>query len=632
MEVLALQERVSNTIALGEGHFREFKSALAGPPDRKTQRPAAHIASDIAEALTAFANADGGELLVGVEDDGEVTGVPHSDDEVAVMLRAPNTHTHADTNLPLTISTQLQLQGRRVLAFAVSKGTSEVFQLADGRCVKRQDNATVPAAVATILFERQEVRSREFDRQFVDGADIPDLDRDLLHTQAQNYLAGLSIERYLQQVGLAEFTGTGFRLRMACLLLFAKDIQRWHPRSQVRILKVGGSELKTGQHYNVISDETVQGNIFALIQEAWERLRPYLAYNTEFGASGQFEQRFVFPEEAFQEAIVNAIAHRDYSVQNGTDVYIYEDRTEIRSPGELLSTLTIDNLRQLRGAHESRNALVSRVLRESKFMRELGEGIRRMFQVMDRNELQPPTITSGAGCFTVTLTSKSVFSDREEEWLRMFAVADLSPLQKRIVVLGLDGRQIAPADIYSVIGTRDRNVYDREVTGLRNMGVLDVVRSNNEATRLSRAEGIAKAKVPRFSVRVPSDNLATGMTPDVRPAITRPATVPAGVTLPTNREPVRAPLEFPEERTVYVGRLHPAMDRPTLHKLFGPSGRIERVHLAGERSPGGHKGFAFIVYSTAAEAIAAIRNLDKSTCLGERIDVKPYVQRTKQDV
>lgn len=63
MDPLILRDRVANTISLGESHFREFKSAFDGRPEQKRPRLAKHICADIAEALVAFANADGGDLL-----------------------------------------------------------------------------------------------------------------------------------------------------------------------------------------------------------------------------------------------------------------------------------------------------------------------------------------------------------------------------------------------------------------------------------------------------------------------------------------------------------------------------------------------------------------------------------------
>ena len=74
-KLLRMSERVEISLQIGESHFREFKSALEGPPENKKPMQWKTIATKIADTLVGFANADGGELLMGVEDDGEVTGV-----------------------------------------------------------------------------------------------------------------------------------------------------------------------------------------------------------------------------------------------------------------------------------------------------------------------------------------------------------------------------------------------------------------------------------------------------------------------------------------------------------------------------------------------------------------------------
>jgi ATP-dependent DNA helicase RecG len=238
----------------------------------------------------------------------------------------------------------------------------------------------VPVNVNNIFFERQEQKSREYDRQFVDGATTADLDVSLVQSIADNYLRGISVEKYLQQIGLTEYSGSGLRVRMSAILLFAKDIQKRHPRSQVRILKVSGTKLEAGEKYNFLSDEFVTGNIFELLVKSWEALRSFLAFKTEFGQAALFQQKYIYPELACREALVNAIAHRDYTIQNCIDVYVFDDRMEIKSPGTPLSTISIEDLWRLKNVHESRNALISRILRENKFMRELGEGMKRIFE------------------------------------------------------------------------------------------------------------------------------------------------------------------------------------------------------------------------------------------------------------
>ena len=426
-EILMLHERIKNTIALGESHYREFKSAFEGQPGQKKPGDVKTICGYIGEALVAFANADGGELLIGVEDDGTITGIPHKEILIEAMFASTKTHIHPENTIPLIASQKIDMEGKIILFFSVAKGTTEIYQLRDGRCMRRKDKSTVPVTFNQIKFERQEIASREYDRQFVDGATVLDLDISLIQTLADNYLKGLSVERYLQQIGLAEYAFNGLRLRMAALLLFAKDAQRWHPRCQVRIIKVLGKELKSGENYNVIADEIVRGNVFELIERSWEQLRPFLAYKTQFGADAKFEQQYIYPELACREALINAIAHRDYGIQNGIEISIFDDSLKIQNPGALLSTLTIKNLEKLENAHESRNVLITRVLRENRYMRELGEGMKRMFELMAQREFQQPILYSNGIWFSVTLSHKSVFSPQQQQWLTLFESFNLTP-------------------------------------------------------------------------------------------------------------------------------------------------------------------------------------------------------------
>jgi ATP-dependent DNA helicase RecG len=499
-DILMLPERVKNNIQIGESHFREFKSAYEGEPNNKKPGDVKKLCRYIAEALMAFANADGGELLIGVEDDGTITGVPHKESEIQAMLTACNTLImgYDRDPLPLIINRQLELEGKIILFFFVSKGTTRIYQLTDGTCKKRKDKATEPASFHQIDFGRTEIKSREYDRQFVDSATIHDLDSSLLQPIADSYIRGIGVERYLQQIGLAEYSPTGLKLRMATLLLFAHHIQKWHPRSQVRILKVLGTELKTGEQYNATEAGEVSGNVFVLVEKSWEMLRPFLTSKTELSSqSAKFEQKLIYPELACREALINAIAHRDYQISNAIEVYIFTDRIEIKSPGSLLSTLTIKDLEELQGAHESRNVLIAKILRENKYMRELGEGIKRIFELMAQHELQKPKLYSNATWFRVALYHKSVFTEQQQHFFDSFP---LTSNQKKIVVLGMNEREISPDDIFKALSTDNRNIYDEAVTPLRNAGILGQIRTSATASQLAKQRNILKKKIARFKV------------------------------------------------------------------------------------------------------------------------------------
>ncbi|MEM7179663.1 MAG: ATP-binding protein [Spirochaetota bacterium] len=503
-DVLLLTERIRNSILVGESDFREFKSAWNGKPGEKKPRLIKKICYEIAEALVAFANTDGGEIVIGVEDkDLAITGVPHTEREIDLMLNTPTSHVYEGQKLPLVYNVKAVIDGKVVLFFQVDKGGSEIFQLRDGRVMRRNEKRqTVPANVQKLQFEQHEIKSREYDRQFIDGANIHDLDLSLLKSLADNYINGLTVERYLQQLGLAQYSTNGLKLTRASLLLFAKDIQRWHPRSQVRFIKINGSKLLSGTQYNVISDEYVQGNIYDLIPKSWEMMRPYLAFRTDFGKESKFEQRYIYPENACREAILNAIAHRDYFNHNGIEIYIYDDRMEIKSPGALLSTLTIKDLEALDHRHESRNVKIAYSLKVNQLMREMGEGMKRIFTLMQENELNKPKLHSNTVWFTVSLFNKSVFNASQQEYLNLFSQFQLTTLQKRIIVAGMNGKELSPFDIYQAMNTKDRDAYDREVTELRKLKILTPIRTNSAATFMAKNQNIPKQRVPRFKVLI----------------------------------------------------------------------------------------------------------------------------------
>jgi ATP-dependent DNA helicase RecG len=162
-----------------------------------------------------------------------------------------------------------------------------------------------------------------------------------------------------------------------------------------------------------------------------------LAYKTEFGTDTRFEQKYIYPEEGCREALVNAITHRDYSAAIPIEIYIFDDRLQIKSPGALLSTLNLADILSLSGAHESRNSLIARVLREVGFVRELGEGTRRMFKLMSDRDLQTAQVDTDETRFSVTLFNKPVFTEQQSAWLELFARSNLSRTQREPSLQGL---------------------------------------------------------------------------------------------------------------------------------------------------------------------------------------------------
>lgn len=555
----------------------------------------ASICSEIGEALVAFTNADGGELFIGVEDDGTITGLQHSKDDIQVMLNAVHTHIMNATGFPLQINCCLTIDGKEILFFSVTKSTEKIYQLPDGRCMRRQDKSSMPASFEQIQFERRERVSREYDRAFMDEVTVNDLNLTLVQQIADGLLKGMSPEQYLQQVNLAEYGIGGLRLKRAAVLLFAKDIVKWFPQSQVRIVKVNGEQLLPGEKYNVIADDHVTGNIFELLSIAWERLRPYLSQKTVLGEGAKFEQTFAYPENACREALINAIAHRDYSSSNPVTIYIFNNKLTFESPGELLSTISIKDLQNGVGVHESRNSNIARVLRENKFMRELGEGIRRIIDLLKEQELAPPQIESAQSRFLISLNHKSIYSEQEQVWLSLFAGQNLNQYQKRIIIAGINGRKLSPSLIYAALGSNDRNLYDQAVTTLRVSGILNEICTNSNATRIAKETKQKKQDIPRYEI----------LTPD------------------------KITVQSDISSKIFVYNLPTGISLATLKLELSIFGNIINIDLPKDRYTGKPRGFAFVTYSSSNEALKAIA-IKNIKVVDSIVGIMPYKKKLNQ--
>jgi ATP-dependent DNA helicase RecG len=502
-QLLKLKERIDIAIEIGESYYREFKSALEGPPGNKRPRDHKEVCYDIAKTLVAFANADGGELFVGIEDDNSISGLHYTEDKILLVLNAHENYVLKETPLPMKRASLIDYDGKKIAYFSVEKGAKYVHLTAKGECFQRKDRESVPTAAETIQFAREEETSRKYDRQFVDLAGINDLDLNLIKTISQTIFKSMSPEKFLQYLELAEFDGSRLRLRSAALLLFSKQISKWHPRSQVRILRVKGTEEKTGTEFNVTEIGETNGNIFQLIEASWELLRPHLA-ETRLSENGLFKTQIIYPELACKEALINAITHRDYSLEGrGIEIKIFDDRLEILSPGKLLSSITIKELEELKGVHQSRNAYIARVLREFGYIRELGEGIRRIFELMASNDLVKPRIESPNKSFVITLFYEYIYTKEEKIWLDNFEAFNLTREQKTIVRLGLNGRLVSTKEIFDQLGIVSEDYYRQLIESLRQKGILVNKLSQVKVSNLKKQKKISRRSIPRYEIRLP---------------------------------------------------------------------------------------------------------------------------------
>jgi len=400
----------------------------------------------------------------------------------------------------------IEYEGKKILYFAVQKGIEYVYLTSDGRCLKRKDRDTIPISVENLSSQRLEDVSREFERQPAAGVSIADLDRDLITSISGQITPGTSIEKCLQYLSLGEFGLDGLKLKKAAVLLFAKDIQKWHTGSFVRLICVNGKEKRSGADFNITQDEIITGNILTLIEESWKKLTIALIRQTRLSTDAVFERSYLYPEVACREALVNAIVHRNYAIQGrGIEIEIYTDRIEIESPGMLLSTITLDEIKKRTGVHESRNPMVARVLREIGYVREMGEGIRRIYDVLRQNALAEPEFENANSGFNVIFYHKSMYDPKVKLWLSNFENFHLTENQTAVVTLGYDSQLFSTQDIIERLGIVDTDQVREILTPLRTLGIVNRAVSQNQAYAQSRQFSIPKREVKVWKVQVPTE-------------------------------------------------------------------------------------------------------------------------------
>ncbi|RZK38674.1 MAG: hypothetical protein EOO90_21495 [Pedobacter sp.] len=619
LSILRLKERLEIALELGESHYREFKSSLHGTPQNKENRPIKDVCDDISRTLVAFANADGGELLVGVEDSGIVTGLNYSSDKIETLINAPRNNVHKDTPLPTFKATLTELEGKKILYFSIPKGNEYVYLTSDGRCIQRKDLESVPISAEEILFTREEAASREYDRQFIDRAGMGDIDIDLIQQITAQLSIKVTPEKFLQHIDIAEFNGTELKLKRAALLLFAKNPSKWHPRLQVRVIKVADTVLKSGEEFNVVFDEEITDNIVKLIESSWEIIRPHLT-ETRFLKQALFKTQIIYPELACREALINAIAHRDYSIEGrGIEVYVFNDRLEIQSPGELLSAVKISDLESLDGSHQSRNSNIAKALREIGYMRELGEGIRRIFDLMKTNDLQAPKLESKNKSFKVLLSQKHIFTKEEKLWLDNFEQINLTREQKTVVRLGTNGKLFSVDEIWEAVGIVDTDKYRQLIESLMQVGILKRTIKREQAKNMAWKSHTSQKQLKQFQIVIPTS---------FKPSFNSSPPPAKNKSEHLKNKSMKSTSELVDNSDyakIFVSNISFETNEKELSDLFMKFGDVVSVKIPRHFKSKYIRGFAYVEFDKLENAEAAI---NKSSEIELR-DRKLYVQWCK---
>ena len=373
----------------------------------------------LAKDLVAFLNLEGGTVLLGVEDDGRISGTTRNrlEEWVSALCRVKIN--------PLTVPVLLWVKNaernRDVLAVSISRGPDKPYA-----CVHNGRRTYYIRVGSTSRKESREELKRicqksshfRYGLEPVPGASLDAFDLRRLRDYLIQVIGGPAPETedfdgwetLLRNIELMTISGAQHVATIDGLLLFGKNPNRYVPQSRIRAVCYPGSD----PDYATRADEDLRGpmvplkdaneNIVeaGLVEQAWDFVRRNTMPTARI-ERGRRIDRWEYPEIVIREAVVNALVHRDYSI-SGTDVMlsIYSDRLEIQSPGRLPNTVTIDGMKS--GMRYARNQTLVNIMRDYGYVDARGMGVRnKIIPGMRAHNNTEPDFIEEENRFTVRL-------------------------------------------------------------------------------------------------------------------------------------------------------------------------------------------------------------------------------------
>ena len=396
------------------------------------KRVSGNMVGKALETVCAFANADGGFLVLGIADQKEfkgrarLFGVEENAEAVDELRRklitefAPALGTVQELRLPCAAQNgQTRGQPAHVIVIQVSR-SAQVHSLVQRGTFTRlvRSNRMLSAEEITELSYRRGTRSA--------AAEPVPVALERLNTRAwqrfvqrRGPLSGSFAEQLLN-IGLAvEVDGVVQPLR-AAVLLFADEpgnlLAAHGTRADLRVFVYDGKAVVSGATPNLRKEPTtIRGPLIDLIDRAVTVVMNELAQGVTLSGSG-FKTRHVYPERVVKEAIVNAVVHRDYRLNRDIMVRIFDDHIEVESPGLLPRGITPATIR--RAGSKTRNDLIATNLRDFPEPPNLdaGEGVKMMFAEMDRAMLYPPQYRENPNAAVESLAVVLLNLERPTAW------------------------------------------------------------------------------------------------------------------------------------------------------------------------------------------------------------------------
>lgn len=436
---------LKSIISSGEGYNAEFK--LNFPSKVK----------EITEEICAFANAAGGTLLIGVDDKNNIKGISFDNSKRSSLQ---NSVGEISSSLHCDIYT-VEIDGKEIVVIEVPSGESKPYVLSGAIYVRQGPNSQKLTTV-------EEMRDffQQADRIYFDEAPCKTIaiKQDIPNENIRQFreLAGLNSAIDDEQVfsNLKLFTKDSF-LKNGAVLFFAHNPEIFFEKAVIRCVAFEGTDKRF-----IIDDKIMTGTLYQQFLQSMEWLKGKLdvRYDIEGAGSKPRNELWEIPETVFKEAIINALAHRDY-YEKGARITIemFSDRVEISNPGGLVSGIPRNEFgkRSL-----SRNPLIFGLFERIRMVEQIGSGIIRMNDLMEEANLTPPEFAMD-GMFTVTLRRPFDFKKWVDRW-----VEKLTDNRVKILEEVHKDNRVTKKELEQKVGV-SASAVDNNIYALKELGLIE---------------------------------------------------------------------------------------------------------------------------------------------------------------
>jgi ATP-dependent DNA helicase RecG len=283
-----------------------------------------------------------------------------------------------------------------VIAVRVEKRIGPPYENNSGQCYIRVGATKQLASPQQRARMLQQSGLYHFDETPVNETTLADLDRDAFRnyfekiSQQPIEATGISWERLLEGTRVATTVDEVQRLTVSGLLVFGKEPQRYMRQSRISAVRFLGNDTAADR----LNPQELHGPLPQLVVQCGDYVKLYTGVFSQIEGFKRHDRPFC-PPEVLREVVVNAVAHRDYSIAgNQIRLFMFDNHLEVRSPGRLPNTMTLESIRLYN--HESRNPLIAQFLNRLGFMEEFGTGIPNIIRLMrSHNGTEPEFAIEG---------------------------------------------------------------------------------------------------------------------------------------------------------------------------------------------------------------------------------------------